>query len=93
MFGEIRIGNNCFIGARTVILPGVSLADTTIVAAGSVVTKSVSETGTIIGGNPARFIGRTGAFAEKMAPYAVCLGGLSETEKKSLIMATPHIEK
>lgn len=41
--GEIKIGNNCFIGARTVILPGVSVADNTIVGAGSVVTKSIIE--------------------------------------------------
>ena len=43
LFGKIKIGNNCFIGARTIILPGVSLEDNIIVGAGSVVTKSFNE--------------------------------------------------
>lgn len=44
---------------------GVSIADNVIVAAGSVVTKSVHESNVIIGGNPARVIGTWDAFREK----------------------------
>ena len=36
----IRIGNDCWIGTRTIILPGVELGDQCIVAAGAVVTHS-----------------------------------------------------
>jgi acetyltransferase-like isoleucine patch superfamily enzyme len=39
-FGRVTIGNNCFIGAKATIMPGVTLGDNTIVGAGSVVTKS-----------------------------------------------------
>ena len=39
VFGKIEIGNNCFIGANSMILPGVVISDNTIVAAGAVVTK------------------------------------------------------
>ena len=53
-FGAISIGNNCFIGANSVILLGVTLADNIVVAAGSVVTKSFFENNIIIGGNPAK---------------------------------------
>lgn len=56
LFGKIKIGNNCFIGQRSMILYGVTLADSIIVAAGSVVTKSFDESNIIIGGNPARKI-------------------------------------
>src|SRR5438552_18626377 len=49
------IGNNCFIGSRAIILPGVRVGDGSIVAAGAVVTKDVSP-GSIVGGNPARVI-------------------------------------
>lgn len=49
---EITIGNNCFIGAHTFILPGVSLGDNCIVGANSVVTRSFPA-GTIIAGSPA----------------------------------------
>ena len=47
--GEIAIGDNCWIGTRVIILPGVTIG------AGSVVTKSFPEN-SIIAGNPARFI-------------------------------------
>ena len=40
-FGPIKIGNNCFIGFRSIILPNVSIGDDCIIAAGSVVNKSV----------------------------------------------------
>ena len=37
----IMIGNNCWIGAGVVILPGCAVGDNSVVAAGSVVTKNV----------------------------------------------------
>ncbi len=57
LFGNIVIGNNCFIGERAILMYGVELADNIIVAAGSVVTKSFYDNNIIIGGNPARIIG------------------------------------
>jgi len=38
--GPVIIGNNCWLGANSIILPGVELGDNVIVAAGAVVTKS-----------------------------------------------------
>lgn len=51
----ISIGNDCWIGARAIILPGVCITNRVIIAAGSVVTKNISESG-IYGGNPVRKI-------------------------------------
>ena len=53
---EIKIGENCWIGMNTVILPGVELGNHTIVGAGSIVTKSFPEGDCIIVGNPAKII-------------------------------------
>jgi acetyltransferase-like isoleucine patch superfamily enzyme len=50
-----RIGRNCFIGGRSLILPGVEIGDSCIVGAGSVVTKSVPAN-SIVAGNPARIL-------------------------------------
>ena len=52
---DITIGRNVWIGARTVILKGVKINDSSIVGAGSVVTKDVPEFA-IVAGNPAKFI-------------------------------------
>lgn len=54
-FGEIKIGNNVFIGADTIILPNVSIGDNVVIAAGSIVTSSV-ESNIVTGGVPARKI-------------------------------------
>ncbi len=49
----VIIGRQVFIGARALILKGVSIGDRAIIGAGAVVTKDVPE-GSIAGGNPAR---------------------------------------
>jgi len=51
----IIIHDDTFIGARAIIMKGVEIGEGSIVAAGSVVTKSVPSY-TIVGGNPARVI-------------------------------------
>ncbi|PQO28960.1 transferase [Blastopirellula marina] len=52
---DTHIGSNCFIGGRSIILPGITVGDGSIVGAGSVVTKDVPP-GSIVAGNPARII-------------------------------------
>lgn len=71
MFGKIIIGNNSFIGARAVIMYGVELADNTIVAAGSLVTKSFHQGNIVIGGNPAKVIGTWEQLRPKVKKYGV----------------------
>ncbi len=51
----IHIGKNVWIGAGAVILPGVTVGDNAIVAAGAVVSRDV-EPGTVVAGVPARKI-------------------------------------
>jgi maltose O-acetyltransferase len=51
----IRVGNDVWIGTRVIILPGVHIGNGAIVAAGSVVTRSVPEFA-IVAGVPARVI-------------------------------------
>lgn len=49
------IGNDVWIGANVIILPGVKIGNHTILGAGSVVTKDVPDFA-IVGGNPAKVI-------------------------------------
>jgi acetyltransferase-like isoleucine patch superfamily enzyme len=53
----IDVGNDCWLGAGTIILDGVKLGDGCVVAAGAVVTRSFPPR-TILKGVPARDVGR-----------------------------------
>ncbi len=64
-YGKITIGKNCFIGARSLIMPNVTIGNSCIVAAGSVVTKDIPS-GEIWGGVPAKFIKKVEVYAEQL---------------------------
>ena len=52
---KVNIDSNVWIATNAIILPGVTIGEGAVVAAGSVVTKDV-DPNTIVGGNPAIFI-------------------------------------
>ena len=51
----VIIGNNVWIGMRSIVLKGVTIGNNSIIAAGSIVTKDVPSN-CLVGGNPAKFI-------------------------------------
>ncbi|CAL8096037.1 unnamed protein product [Orchesella dallaii] len=53
----IKIGDNCWIGGMSVVLPGVTIGNNVVVGAGSVVTKDVPDD-CVVAGNPAKVIRR-----------------------------------
>lgn len=55
VIAPITICDGVWIGARAIILPGVTIGEGAVVAAGAVVTKDV-EPWSVVGGNPAKFI-------------------------------------
>lgn len=56
LYKKVIIKDNVFIGINSIIMPGVVVESNVIIAAGSVVTKSIPK-GVIVGGNPAKIIG------------------------------------
>lgn len=55
LYADTVVGERCFIGAHSLILPGVTIGDGSIVGAGSVVTRNVPPA-TIVAGNPAQIV-------------------------------------
>lgn len=51
----VKIGNDVWIGGNVTILPGVTIGDNVVIAAGAVVTKDVAPN-TVVGGVPAKII-------------------------------------
>ncbi|NOX63645.1 MAG: acyltransferase [Chloroflexi bacterium] len=60
----IVIGDNCWLGANAIILPGVRLGNHVVVAAGAVVTHSFTEDDILLAGIPARIIKRLPPYEE-----------------------------
>lgn len=84
--GPIKIGRNVFIGMNTILLGGIELGDNCIVGAGSIVTKSFREPGSIIAGNPAKIIGNAEDLCMKNGAKAFNFRGMSASMKKQEIM-------
>ncbi len=55
LFLDTWIGRRCFIGARSIILPGITIGDECVIGSGAVVTKDVPANSLVVG-NPARII-------------------------------------
>jgi acetyltransferase-like isoleucine patch superfamily enzyme len=55
LYLHTRIGRRCFIGARSIVMPGVEIGDECVVGSGSVVIRSVPPR-CMVAGNPAKII-------------------------------------
>lgn len=86
MVGKINIGNHCFIGSQSIILPGVTIADYTLIAAGSVVTKSNHIKGSVLAGNPAKVICSIDEYFEKNKKFFLNLHEKKYKERKKEIL-------
>ena len=75
-----------YIGAKALIMPGVTIGDHCIVAAGSVVTKSVPS-GSMVGGNPAKVLGNIEDYYERNKQYD--LRSKNRPNKKEFLLSLP----
>ena len=88
-FGKIVIGNYVYIGNNALVMPGVTIGDYALVAAGSVVTKSVPAR-MVVAGNPAKIICSIDDYIQRNLPYNIHSKGMSVEEKKVFLSALPE---
>lgn len=84
-FGRITIGDWVYIGSNSLIMPGVTICDNVLIAAGSVVTKSIPE-GVVVAGNPARIICNIDEYMQKNQAYNTGTKGLSSKQKREKLL-------
>lgn len=88
-FGKVKIGDYVYIGTNALIMPGVTIGDNSLIAAGSVVTKSVPS-GTVVAGNPARIICTVEEYYERNKKWDIHSKGMNNKDKKNLILSLPE---
>ena len=89
VFGKVVIGDWAYIGAFSQIMPEVTIGEGALVAAGSVVTKSVAPY-TVVGGNPAHFICTTEDYFNKNNRYNIKTKDKTSIEKKNYLLSLPN---
>lgn len=87
-FGKVTIGNSVYIGTNSLIMPGVTIGDNVLVAAGSVVTKSIPA-GMVVGGNPAKIICSTEEYVARNKKYNTNSKGMGHDMKREYLKKLP----
>ena len=86
VFGKVVIKDWAYIGANSQIMPGVTIGEGALVAAGSVVTKSVDPY-TVVGGNPARFISTVQDYFDNNIKYNLNTKSMDSAEKRRHLLS------
>lgn len=86
VFGKVVIGDWAYIGSGSHIMPGVTIGEGSLIAAGSIVTRSVPA-GEVWGGTPAKKICTVEDYIRRNLPYNLNSKKLSAKEKKKLLLS------
>lgn len=89
-FGKVDIKDWCYLGAHSLIMPGVTIGEGSLIAAGSVVTKSVPPH-TVVAGNPARIICSTEEYLQKNLKYNIGTKGIGREKKKQILLSMDEV--
>lgn len=85
IYGTIDVGENCFIGARSTILPNVKIGNNTIIGAGSLVNRDIPDN-VIAAGNPCKVICTLNEYREKHKEDFLYMVSLPYEVKKKFLL-------
>ena len=88
----IVVGNDVYFGIRSIVLPGVTIGNRCIIAAGAIVTKDVPDN-SVVAGVPARLIKTTDEYLEKLKSESLHIGHLSSEDKAKELKKIFHINE
>jgi acetyltransferase-like isoleucine patch superfamily enzyme len=80
----ITVGNDVYIGVRSIIMPGVTIGNRVIIGAGSVVTKNIPDN-SVAAGSPARVIKTVDEYLMAMKEKSLKCGHLKGLEKEEAL--------
>ena len=88
VFGKIEINDWVYIGSGSHIMPGVTIGKGSLIASGSIVTKSIPAN-EVWGGVPARKICSIEEYIHKNIPFNIDSKSMSNEEKKQMLQNLP----
>ena len=86
VFGKIRVVNNVFIGANSMILHGVTIGNNVIIGAGSIVTKDIPDDVVAVG-VPARVIKSVDEYKNKILKKVIKVVSKKHDKRKNEIIS------
>ncbi len=89
VFGKIKIGNNVFIGANAILLPGTTIGNNVVIGAGSIVTKDIPDN-VVIAGVPAKVIKTLDEYKNNVLKKAIIIAAKDCNGRKNEILNKVH---
>lgn len=90
IYGKIKVGNNVFIGVRSIIMPGVVIEDNCIIGAGSIVTKKCESNG-VYAGVPAKRICSIEEYESKNKDFLIPICNYNYKNKKRILLISKKV--
>jgi acetyltransferase-like isoleucine patch superfamily enzyme len=84
LYGRIRVGDDCFLGARCIILPGATVGEGSVIGSGSVVAGDIPA-GVVAIGAPARPVKSVEEYIREKRHLWINTAGLTASAKRELL--------
>jgi acetyltransferase-like isoleucine patch superfamily enzyme len=85
LYGRIKVGDNCFLGAHSILLPGARVGPASIIGSGAIVTGEIPP-GVVAIGAPARPVKTVEEYVQGKRHLWVDTGGLLPQAKRELLL-------